>query len=87
MRYVWRILLPPTLSDMDNNKLNAQLLHDTAAAAGLLADKALYAALEADLAPLRDEHAANLAQARSLETAVMGDESGTATEQKAGAKT
>ena len=72
---------------MDNNKLNAQLLRDTAAAAGLLADKALYAALEADLAPLRDEHAANLAQARTLETAVMGDESGTATEQKAGAKT
>ena len=72
---------------MDNNKLNAQLLRDTAAAAGLLADKALYAALEADLAPLRDEHAANLAQARTLETAVMGDERGTATEQKAGAKT
>ena len=72
---------------MDNNKLNAQLLRDTATAAGLLADKARYAALEADIAPLRDEHAANLAQARTLEDAVMGDESGTATEQKAGAKT
>ncbi len=71
---------------MDNNKLNAQLLRDTAAAAGLLADKALYAALEADIAPLRDEHAANLAQARLLEDAVMGDASGTATEQKASAK-
>ena len=58
---------------MDNNKLNAQLLRDTAAAAGLLADKANYAALEADIAPLRDEHAANLAQARTLEDAVMGE--------------
>ena len=72
---------------MNNNKLNAQLLRDTATAAGLLADKALYAALEADIAPLRDEHAATLAQARLLEAAVMGDDSGTATEQKAGAKT
>ena len=72
---------------MDNNKLNAQLLRDTATAAGLLADQALYAALEADIAPLRDEHATNLAQARTLEDAVMGDESGAATEQKAGAKT
>ena len=72
---------------MDNNKLNAQLLRDTATAAGLLADQALYAPLEADLAPLRDEHAANLALARPLEAAVMGDDSGAATEQKAGAKT
>ena len=72
---------------MDNNKLNAQLLRDTATANGLQADKALYAALEADIAPLRDEHAANLAQARTLEDAVMGDASGDATQQKAGAKT
>ena len=72
---------------MDNNKLNAQLLRDTAAAAGLLADKALYAALEADIAPLRTEHSTNLAQARLLEATVMGDDSGTATAQKAGAKT
>ena len=28
---------------MDNNKLNAQLLRDTATAAGLLADQPLYA--------------------------------------------
>lgn len=72
---------------MDNNKLNAQLLRDTATAAGLLADQAHYAPLEDDIEPLRNEHAANLAQARLLETAVMGDDSGTATEQKAGAKT
>ena len=72
---------------MNNNKLNAQLLRDTATVAGLLADKANYAALETDIAPLRDEHAANLAQARTLEDAVMGDDSSTATEQKAGAKT
>ena len=72
---------------MDNNKLNAQLLRDTATVAGLLADQANYAPLEDDLGPLRDEHAANLAQARTLEAAVMDDDSGTATEQKAGAKT
>jgi len=72
---------------MDNNKLNAQLLRDTATAAGLLADKAAYVPLEADLGPLRAEHTANLAQARTLETAVMGDDSGAATKQKAGAKT
>ena len=72
---------------MDNNKLNAQLLRDTATAAGLLADKARYAALEADLGPLRDEHAANLAQAGTLESAVMGETSADATQQKAGAKT
>ncbi len=72
---------------MDNNKLNAQLLRDTATANGLLADKALYAALEADIAPLRAEHATNLAQAHLLEAAVMSDESGSATEQKTGAKT
>ena len=72
---------------MDNNKLNAQLLRDTATAAGLLADKANYAPLEADLGPLRDEHAATLAEARALETAVMGDDFTAATEQKTGAKT
>jgi hypothetical protein len=71
---------------MDNNKLDAQLRRDTATAAGLLADKAHYAALEDDLGPLRTEHAANLAKARDLEAAVMGDDSGTATEQKASAK-
>ena len=37
--------------------------------------------------PLRDEYTAILAQARLLEAAVMGDDSGTAIEQKAGAKT
>ncbi|MFD2718212.1 hypothetical protein ACFST9_05770 [Hymenobacter monticola] len=71
---------------MDNNKLDAQLRRDTATANGLQADKALYAALEDDLAPLRDEHAANLAKARQLEEAVMGDDAGTVTEQKTSAK-
>ena len=46
-----------------------------------------YTPLEDDFGPLRTEHAANLAQARLLEAAVMGDDSGSATEQKAGAKT
>ncbi|WP_035562037.1 hypothetical protein [Hymenobacter sp. IS2118] len=72
---------------MDNNKLDAQLRRDTATADGLQADKALYQPLEDDIAPLRTEHAANLAQARLLEDAVMGDDSGTVTQQKAGAKT
>ena len=70
---------------MDNNKLNAQLLRDTATANGLLADKALYAPLEADIAPMRDAHAANLA--RTLEDAVMGEATSGVTLQKAGAKT
>ena len=72
---------------MDNNKLNAQLLRDTATANGLLADKAFYAPLEADIAPLRDAHAANLARTRTLEDAVMGEATGGVTLQKAGAKT
>lgn len=72
---------------MNNNKLNAQLLRDTATVAGLLADKAHYAALEADLAPLRDEYAANLAQARTLEDAVMSEDGTDATQQKTSAKT
>ncbi len=72
---------------MDNNKLNAQLLRDTATANGLRADQVRYAPLEADIAPLRDAHAANLAQARTLEDAVMGETSTDATQQKAGAKT
>ena len=72
---------------MDNNKLDAQLRRDTATTTGLLADKDNYKLLEDDIAPLRDEHAANLAQARLLEDAVMGDDSGTVTEQKVGTKT
>ena len=71
---------------MDNNKLDAQLRRDTATANGLQADKAHYAALEDDLAPLRAEHADNLAKARTLEDAVMGDDTGTVVEQKTSAK-
>jgi hypothetical protein len=72
---------------MDNNKLDAQFRRDTATANGLQADKHHYAPLEDDLAPLRDEHAANLAKARLLEDAVMGETSGTVNQQKASAKT
>ena len=72
---------------MDNNKLNAQLQRDTVTAAGLLTDQANYAPLEDDLAPLRTAHAANLAQARTLEDAVMDETSTEATRQKATAKT
>ncbi|MDQ2793634.1 MAG: hypothetical protein M3Y12_06450 [Bacteroidota bacterium] len=71
---------------MDNNKLDAQLRRDTATANGLQADKDQYKPLEADIAPLREEHAANLAQARQLEDAVMGETSTTVTQQKASAK-
>ena len=71
---------------MNNNKLDAQLRRDTATAAGLLADQKQYEPLEDDLAPLRTEHAANLAKARTLEGAVMGNDSGTVTEQKTSAK-
>ena len=72
---------------MNNNKLNAQLVRDTVTAAGLLADQANYAPLEADIAPLRTEHAANLDKARTLEDLVMGEDGTDATQQKAGAKT
>jgi hypothetical protein len=71
---------------MENNRLNALLKRDTATAAGLLADHPNYAPLEDDIAPLRAEHAANLAKARALEDAVMGDDAGTVTAQKASAK-
>jgi hypothetical protein len=71
---------------MDNNKLDAQLRRDTATAAGLLADKKGYEPLEDDIAPLRTEHAANLAKARELEAAVMGETSTDTTTQKASAR-
>jgi len=71
---------------MDNNKLDAQLRRDTATATGLLADKKGYEALEDDIAPLRDEHAANLAKARELEDTVMGETSTDTNAQKATAK-
>ena len=71
---------------MDNNKLDAQLRRDTATANGLQADKDQYQPLEEDTAPLREEHATNLAQARLLEDAVMGETSITVTQQKASAK-
>ena len=71
---------------MDNNRLNALLKRDTDTAAGLLADKDQYKPLEDELAPLRDEHAANLAQARTLEAAVMADGQNDDAKQKNGAK-
>ena len=71
---------------MDNNKLDAQLRRDTATAAGLQADQALYQPLEDDMAPLRTAHAANLAKARLLEDVVMGEDSATVTQQKVSAK-
>ncbi len=46
---------------MKNNALDAYQRRDTATQAGLLTDKANYAPLEDDLAPLRDQHTANLA--------------------------
>jgi hypothetical protein len=71
---------------MENNRLNALLKRDTATAAGLLADQANYAPLEDDIAPLRAEHAANTARARTLEAAVMADDQDDATAQKQGAR-
>ena len=71
---------------MDNNRLNALLKRDTDTAAGLLADQANYQLLEADMAPLRTEHAANLALARDLEADVMADAQDDATQQKTSAR-
>ena len=67
---------------MENNRLNALIKRDTDTAAGLLADLQHYEPLEDDIAPLRTEHAANLAQARTLEESVMADNQDDATAQK-----
>ena len=73
---------------MDNNRLNALLKRDTDTdtAARLLADQPNYQPLEADMAPLRTEHAANLALARDLEADVMADAQDDATQQKTSAR-
>ena len=71
---------------MNNNRLNALLKRDTDTAAGLLADKNQYQPLEDDLTPLREEHAANLAQARTLETDVMAESQNDDARQKNGTK-
>ena len=43
---------------MKNNRLDAMLRRDASVQLGLKADKALYAPIEGDVAPLRAEHAA-----------------------------
>ena len=67
---------------MDNNRLNALLKRDTDTVAGLLADQPHYLPLEDDIAPLRTEHAANLAAARALEGSVLDEDQNDSTEQK-----
>ncbi|WP_046247355.1 hypothetical protein [Hymenobacter terrenus] len=71
---------------MDNNRINALLLRGIATEKGLLADQENYLLLEEDIAPLRTEHAANLAKARDLEAVVMASDADDSTEQKASAK-
>ena len=67
---------------MDNNQLNALLKRDTDTVAGLLADQPNYLPLEDDLAPLRDEHAENLAAARDLESSILNETQDDSTRQK-----
>ena len=67
---------------MDNNRLNALLQRDTDTVAGLLADQKNYALLEDDIAPLRDEHAANLAEARTFEGSILTETQDDSAQQK-----
>ncbi len=63
---------------MKNNRLDAMLRRDTSVQIGLEADKALYAPVEEDIAPLREEHADRLTQAKALADEVFeadGDDS------------
>ena len=71
---------------MENNHLNDLVLRDKAAVAGLETDKANYAPLEDDIAPLRDEHAANTAKLGPLAQRVLDAATDDATSQKTGAK-
>ena len=71
---------------MDNNRLDALLKRDTETKAGLLADQPLYLPLEAEIGPLRTEHAANLAKARDLEKDVMDESQDDSGQQKNSAK-
>ncbi len=63
---------------MKNNRLDALLRRDANAQLGLTEDKALYAPIEDDIAPLRAAHEAGLAEARELADEVFeadGDDS------------
>ena len=71
---------------MDNNRLNALLKRDTDTVPGLLADQKNYAPLEDDIAPLRDEHARNLAEARTFEGSILTETQDDSTQQKNSAR-
>ena len=71
---------------MDNNHLNALLQRDTDTVAGLLADQPHYPLLEDDIAPLRTEHAKNLAEARTFEGSVLDESQDDSTQQKKAAR-
>lgn len=63
---------------MKNNRLDALLRRDASVQVGLAADKALYAPIEDDIAPLRDEHAGRLEKAQEFADEVFeadGDDS------------
>jgi hypothetical protein len=71
---------------MENNRINACILRDKATLIGLTADRANYAALEDDIAPLRDEYGANLTRMSGLAQSVLSAELDDATVQKKGAR-
>ena len=63
---------------MKNNRLDAMVRRDASVQLGLEADKALYAPIEDDIAPLRAEHAQRLEDAKELADEVFeadGDDS------------
>ena len=75
---VFTFTYPKTRKAMKNNRLDALLRRDANAQLGLLEDKALYAPIEDDIAPLRAAHGAALAEARQLADEVFeadGDDS------------
>ena len=71
---------------MENNQLNDRILRDKSTVVGLVADQTNYQPLEADIAPLRTEHAANTTAAGKLAQQVLATDTDDATAQKATAK-
>jgi hypothetical protein len=72
---------------MENNRMNDLVLRDKATVAGLADDQPNYDPLEEDIAPLRDEHAANTLKIGPLAVALLETATDDATKQKAGSKT
>ncbi|MDO7877294.1 hypothetical protein Q5H93_21295 [Hymenobacter sp. ASUV-10] len=71
---------------MENNRMNSLVLRDKATVEGLADDKPHYEPLEEDIAPLRDEHAANTLLIAPLAETLLETATDDATEQKTSSK-